>query len=441
MRWGWDISRRKLYLLALDLVMAAVALCLFRDLFHVPRVSPVFSGVFLLAWPSVLALLGGYHLANLDRESIGVAILLQSTLVSSVGLLVVRGPLQAGFTSTQLLVICMAVSALLFCHRVLYSLFLGRSPQVEHVFFLGSCRGELLAEFKERFRKTGAAVEFLGAGAVDHEDPRAFMETVRKRGIDVVAICPETHPDKREIDLLEEMEKSGIKVVRMEDYFEETLQRIPIFLVGSDQRYIWNSSFAEQPVYHNLKLLLNKVFGIVFLILTLPLMVVAALAVLAEDGRPVFYAQTRVGKQGRIFTIHKFRTMIKDAEQNGAMWTEKKDPRVTRVGRFLRRYRIDELPQLINVLRGEMNLVGPRPERPEFAAELARRIPFYHRRHVVKPGITGWAQVRFRYGASIEDTYTKLAYDLWYVKNRGLMLDLQILIETAFVVLGRRGSR
>lgn len=177
-------------------------------------------------------------------------------------------------------------------------------------------------------------------------------------------------------------------------------------------------------------------------ILTLPLMVLTALAIKADSPGPVLYRQQRIGAFDRPFTVLKFRSMTADAEAGGRpRWAQKQDPRVTRVGRFIRATRIDELPQLVNVIRGEMSLVGPRPERPHFVEQLAEAIPFYRQRAYVKPGLTGWAQVNYPYGASIEDAREKLAYDLYYVKNRSLWLDMRILLATVRVVLFQEGAR
>jgi len=169
--------------------------------------------------------------------------------------------------------------------------------------------------------------------------------------------------------------------------------------------------------------------------------VVAALTKLTSPG-PILYHQERVGLNGRTFMVHKFRTMAEDAEAaTGPVWSTANDPRITTVGNFFRRTRLDELPQLWNILKGEMSLVGPRPERPSFVTELTERIPFYGQRHVAKPGLTGWAQVRYTYGASVEDAVQKLQYDLYYIKNMSIALDLVIVLETVKTVLLRRGAR
>jgi lipopolysaccharide/colanic/teichoic acid biosynthesis glycosyltransferase len=168
------------------------------------------------------------------------------------------------------------------------------------------------------------------------------------------------------------------------------------------------------------------------------------LAIWLEDGRKgggVFYRQARVGFEGQIFYLTKFRSMLVDAESAGAQWAQKNDPRVTRVGAFIRKTRIDELPQLLNVLKGHMGFVGPRPERPEFVTELEAKIPFYAYRHSVKPGITGWAQLCYPYGSSVEDAAQKLQYDLYYVKNHNLLFDITILLQTVEVVLMGKGAR
>jgi len=170
--------------------------------------------------------------------------------------------------------------------------------------------------------------------------------------------------------------------------------------------------------------------------------IVAAMLIAAEGAGPVIYRQERVGLHGRTFTVYKLRSMARDAEKDGkATWAAVNDARITKIGRLLRRTRIDELPQLINVIRGEMSFVGPRPERPEFVAMLTEQIPFYAVRNSVKPGLTGWAQVRYSYGATIEQSVRKLEYDLYYVKNHSLLLDLVILLETVRVVLLGEGAR
>lgn len=188
------------------------------------------------------------------------------------------------------------------------------------------------------------------------------------------------------------------------------------------------------------KRLVDLLVSFVLLVVVAPLMIPTALAVFLETGRPIFYHQERVGYNGKRFRIYKFRSMRQDAEKGGkAVWATKNDNRVTRVGAFIRNTRLDELPQLLNVIRGEMSFVGPRPERPQFVDELSKKIPYYDVRHTVKPGLMGWAQLKYPYGASEEDAKNKLEYDLYYTKNHSLMMDILIMIQTVEVVLLGKG--
>jgi exopolysaccharide biosynthesis polyprenyl glycosylphosphotransferase len=206
--------------------------------------------------------------------------------------------------------------------------------------------------------------------------------------------------------------------------------------------FIFSQGFRKSRWSSAIKRLLDLGIASVGLVLAFPLMALVALAVkLTSPGR-VFYHQRRVGQHGRLFTIHKFRSMQRDAEATtGAVWASKEgDSRVTPIGNMLRRTRLDELPQLWNVLKGDMSFVGPRPERPEFVGDLTKDIPFYGQRHIVRPGITGWAQVRYTYGATAEDALQKLQYDLFYIKHLSVALDLYIILSTIKTVLLRRGA-
>jgi exopolysaccharide biosynthesis polyprenyl glycosylphosphotransferase len=190
-----------------------------------------------------------------------------------------------------------------------------------------------------------------------------------------------------------------------------------------------------------MKRTIDLTLALVMAVTALPLMLLAALLVLIDDGRPVLYRQERVGENGRTFVLSKFRSMRKDAERGGTpIWATDGDSRITRVGRFLRKTRLDELPQLWNVVRGDMSFVGPRPERPFFVEQLSKEIPFYQQRHAVKPGLTGWAQVKYRYGSSLEDAMEKLRYDLYYIKHLSVFFDLTIVFDTVKVVLFRKGA-
>jgi exopolysaccharide biosynthesis polyprenyl glycosylphosphotransferase len=213
-----------------------------------------------------------------------------------------------------------------------------------------------------------------------------------------------------------------------------TMQNITADQAASMQRRHWSVDLIKR--------LTDLLIACSLIALTLPLMLIVALAIRCDSPGPVFYRQERVGLNGRRFVLLKFRSMRQDAEADGRpVWAAARDDRVTRVGGFMRLTRIDELPQLFNVLRGEMSLVGPRPERPHFVDHLGKIIPSYDERHTVLPGITGWAQVNYPYGASVEDARQKLAYDLYYITNRSLLLDLRILGATVGVVIFQKGAR
>ena len=233
----------------------------------------------------------------------------------------------------------------------------------------------------------------------------------------------------------------GVRVVDIATHFEKTKGQIRLDSVSAGW-LIFGDGFAQGVARTIVKRLFDIVCAIVLLILASPVMLLAALAVVLESGLPIFYRQERVGYNGRPFNVVKFRSMRTDAEKDGTpRWASAGDDRVTRVGLIMRKLRIDELPQLFSVLKGDMSLVGPRPERPYFVEQLTQQIPYYSVRQSVKPGVTGWAQVRYHYGATLEDSAEKLQYDLYYVKNHSLFLDLVILFETVGVVLLAKGAR
>jgi sugar transferase (PEP-CTERM system associated) len=233
----------------------------------------------------------------------------------------------------------------------------------------------------------------------------------------------------------------GVRVTTLAGFFERVRGEIPLDVLKASW-LIYAEGFSQDLLRTWVKRVFDVVVSCVLLVLAMPVMLATAIAIFLESGAPIVYRQERVGRGGRIFTLLKFRSMRVDAEKDGkAQWAQANDARVTRVGRFIRGTRIDELPQLFNVLRGEMSFVGPRPERPAFVADLTGQIPFYDVRHCVNPGLTGWAQVRHRYGASVADAGRKLQFDLYYVKNHSLALDVLILLETVRVVLLREGSR
>jgi len=231
----------------------------------------------------------------------------------------------------------------------------------------------------------------------------------------------------------------GIAIVDLPTFYADIMYRIPISIIG-EAWFLENLIERDKNVFEMEKRLVDVAVSCLGIVVCLPFLPFIAGAIAADSGAPVFYTQKRIGRNGRIFQLLKLRTMVKNAEESGATWTTKKDARITRVGSFLRKTRIDELPQLWNILVGDMSFVGPRPERPEFVEKLETEVPHYHMRHLVRPGLTGWAQIHQPLGgASVKDTTEKLQYDLYYIKYRNLMLDISIILKTIPVVLSREG--
>jgi sugar transferase (PEP-CTERM system associated) len=264
---------------------------------------------------------------------------------------------------------------------------------------------------------------------------------VRARAVDQVVVSLSDARGMLPMDKLLEMKLDGVSFTHLASVYERYTGKIalenlrPSWLIFSD-------GFQKSNVQRRAKRALDIIMATVGLVIALPLLVVVAAAIKMTSAGPVLYRQPRVGLRGQIFTIHKFRSMRHDAERDtGAVWARRDDQRVTTFGRWLRRTRLDELPQLWNVIRGDMSMVGPRPERPEFVSDLTRDITFYGLRHVIRPGITGWAQVQYTYGASVEDAMEKLQYDLFYIKNRSIALDLFIIAKTVKTVLTARGAQ
>jgi sugar transferase (PEP-CTERM system associated) len=261
------------------------------------------------------------------------------------------------------------------------------------------------------------------------------------RGIDRIVVAMEERRGKLPVDLLLSLKNRGVQVQDGNDVYESITGKVPIESIRLSWLLFSPGSHASG-LFLIYKRFASVVISIVGLLLSLPLLPFVIIAIkLSSPGR-VLYSQNRVGQDERIFRCYKFRTMRSDAEADtGPTWAEDDDPRVTPMGRFLRKTRIDEIPQLWNVLKGDMSLVGPRPERPEFVAALNEKIPFYYLRHSVRPGITGWAQILYKYGSSVEDAKEKLRYDLYYIKNRSAGLDLLIFLNTIKIVLVGRGAR
>ncbi len=281
---------------------------------------------------------------------------------------------------------------------------------------------------------------------VDHSlilaEQGTLPEIVDKYQIDEIVIAVrERRGGGLPVNDLLECKLKGVHVIELSSFFERERGQVQLESLNASWMVL-SDGFQQGFLRDAGKRIFDLVASLSLLVLTLPLMLLAIVVIVLESGFPVLYRQERVGLGGKIFTIYKFRSMVQNAEKDGApQWAQAGDARVTRFGNFIRKVRIDELPQIFNVLRGDMSFVGPRPERPFFVDQLIEQVPYYAARHSVKPGITGWAQVRYPYGASLEDAIEKLQYDLYYVKNHTFFLDLLIMFQTAQVVLFGKGAR
>ena len=346
----------------------------------------------------------------------------------------------------------MAAVAAVLAHRV-YAAHSGVQAQAKTKILIFGC-GQIAKTVGLTLKAADPHVHILGYFAGPNEtqpevaraelvEPQGSLtETALRLGVDeIVVALSERRGGSMPLRQLLDCKLYGIQVVDIATYFEKTLAQIKISHVNAGW-LIFGDGFNQGVLRTAVKRGFDLLFSFAILLAAAPIMLVTAMAVALESRGPVFYRQERVGLNGRSFKVIKFRSMRADAEKDGKpRWASKNDDRVTRVGRFIRRVRIDELPQLINVLKGEMSLVGPRPERQYFVDELVAKIPYFAVRHSVKPGVTGWAQVRYEYGSTVEDSIEKLQYDLYYVKNHTLFLDLLILLETVAVVLTGKGAR
>jgi sugar transferase (PEP-CTERM system associated) len=270
----------------------------------------------------------------------------------------------------------------------------------------------------------------------------ALVKYVIRERIDVIVLAMDERRNGLPVHDLLDCKMSGVEVIDLLTFFERYTNKVRLDIVQPSWLFL-----SDGFKVNDLKRLVKWVFDMTAVLLLLPVVLpvglFASLAILIESGfkGPVLYSQVRVGKNGKLFKVYKFRSMVVNAERDGvARWAEKGDSRITRVGNFLRKTRLDEVPQLFNIIKGDMSFVGPRPERPEFVEHLAKNIPYYKERHRVKPGLSGWAQIRYPYGASVEDGLEKLQYDLYYVKNYNILLDTLVMLQTAEVVLLGRGA-
>ncbi|HET9977945.1 MAG TPA: TIGR03013 family XrtA/PEP-CTERM system glycosyltransferase [Burkholderiaceae bacterium] len=439
-----------------DIGFVLVALSLIGALF--PR-SPIAAGTVvshglpLALWTFLVGALAGVYQSSVNpsvQRSIAkacVAALLAVPLAYAVGL--VLGQI-AGAEGMQYA--AMATVLTVIGYRTISAHLGGALATRSRILVLGT--GLVAKQVRDSLQKSNPRAEIIGffpsPNEQDHAVPRSQIventaslaaTATRARADEVVVALTERRSGSMSLRDLLDCKISGIRVSDVSTHFEKRLGQIKLDYVNAGW-LIFGDGFNQGFWRTSIKRVFDLLSATVLLVVFAPLMFLTMLLIALETPGPIFYRQQRVGLNGKAFDVVKFRSMRSDAEADGQpRWASAADDRITRVGRLIRRVRIDELPQLWNVLKGEMSLVGPRPERPFFVEALTKDIPYYAVRHSVKPGVTGWAQVRYDYGSTVEDAKHKLQYDLYYVKNHTLFLDLLIMAETVTVVLTGKGAR
>jgi len=331
--------------------------------------------------------------------------------------------------------------------RMIYLFVLGRGGFTRRTVIVGDgLRARAARDLLQREARDTVIVGFVSdneqGGSLDGQAvrPLSALDGLAEEGIAEVVLAIDRTPSPHLSEKLLRLQENGLDVVPFAAEYEQRLQRVPIVHIDSDWAFQSLPEWVrERDASRLAKRVVDIAGSLVGILILIVLVIPVSLAILLDDGRPVFFRQQRIGRGGKRFDVVKFRTMRVGAEAGGARWAAPDDPRTTRVGRWLRRARLDEWPQVLNVLRGDMSLVGPRPERPEFTEYLGHAIPFYRSRLMVQPGLTGWAQINTDYGDSIEGQARKLEYDLYYLKHRSLAFDAWILLRTVGTVLGLRG--
>jgi sugar transferase (PEP-CTERM system associated) len=291
----------------------------------------------------------------------------------------------------------------------------------------------VLAKESEHIGEEFAGMKILGT--LDQ-----LIEVVERHRVDTIAVCLKDRRAVLPVQTLLDLKSMGVNIRDGHHLYEEESGRLPIDEL-KPSAIIFSTGFRRGIFVRIAKRSIDLLVSTVGLVVLFPVLVLIGILIKLDSPGPVLYQQVRVGLRAQPYRMWKFRSMFIDAENDGARWASEEDPRISRVGWWLRKWRLDEIPQLLNVINGEMSLVGPRPERPVFVEELRSVIPYYDIRHAVRPGITGWAQTQFRYGASAQDAHVKLQYDLYYVKNPSLALDFRILMDTIRVILLGHGAR
>ena len=413
------------------------------------RIVPL-SGFALTVWVAMISV-GVYGSEALRSMRYACARLLVAISLAIIALSLIDFLIPGATFWRSTLLFAMAISSvLLVLDRLLIGSFIGTAAFRRRVMVLGAgLRAERLRKLAERPQSGFAIVSYIamadGERVVEEAIARPAIHDlgrfVENLGVSEVVLALEERRNALPLKDLLRIKTHGVHVNDFSSFMERETGRVDLDSLNPSWLIFSDGFSSGRMVSSALKRIFDILASGALLVLTLPLIVLFALLVKLDGGGPAFFRQTRIGLYGQPFQLIKLRSMRVDAEKDGAKWADADDPRITRLGRFMRKVRIDELPQVWTVLKGQMSFVGPRPEVPQFVADLEDRLPYYAERHMVKPGITGWAQINYPYGASIEDSRHKLEYDLYYAKNYTPFLDLLILLQTLRVILWPEGAR
>lgn len=402
----------------------------FYDQFINYHLTP-FSFVFII-WLTIFYIAGLYDRKNLRNnldflKITGSALLVNAFLAISFFYLI---PFFGITPKTNLFIFIVIFGILeLFWRRFFNnSIILAEAPN--KILLIGS--GQTFEKVYETIKTNlhlGYEIKMWVKEDIGREEVNNLKAAILSNQINIVVIPRHLKKDTNLAKSFYDIFTMGVDIYDITEFYEMVFQKVP--LVDLEEAWFLENLSGHQKFYDPLKRAGEVVFAIILSFLLLPLLVFIGILVKTTSRGPIIYKQVRVGKNNKTFVLYKFRSQKTDSEKNGPKWTEEGDASITAVGSILRKSHLDELPQLWNIIKGDLSFVGPRPERPEFTKVLAEKIPYYEIRHIIKPGVTGWAQINYSYGASIEDSYEKLQYDIYYVKNRSLALDLAIILKTA----------
>lgn len=456
----FEISERKILLRAFDVIFVLFFLFLLSEFFDFEYFTistrnfywTIVLGLYLSIIGEVFEMYN-LQVASNQYQVIKSIILTGSTTVLLYLLTPIFTPLLPN-NRLQIIYFYLAVLIALFCWRMLYLKFIASDRFLKRAVLI--CDKEQLDELVSGIENVDPHYKFLAYINSDVSDVSKeslkninsisvenISEFVKENSVSEIVIASQK-TDGITVDLYSKLIfllENGYIIKEYTQVYESITQRIPVQYVARDfYRYFPFSRSNQNHLYIYFTRVFDIIFSIIGLLIGLTLFPIIIVGNFMGNRGKLFYTQKRVGKNGEVFKILKFRTMIKNAEKNGAVFSKKNDARITAFGKFLRKSRLDEFPQFINILKGDMSVIGPRPERPVFVREIAEIMPFYETRHVIKPGLTGWAQVNYSYGATIDDSLIKLQYDLYYIKHRSIFIDINIIVKTLSTVVFYRGQ-